>query len=140
MPDDGVLVACDMSEEWTAVARGYWEEAGVASKVDLRLAPALETLDALIADGQGGTFDWAFLDADKENYATYLERCHTLLRAGGVLAVDNVIWSGRVASPEVNDAATVSIRALNDKLVGDERFDHCMIGVADGVTLLRKRG
>lgn len=135
-----MLVACDTSEDWTSVARRYWAEAGVASKIDLRLAPALETLDALIADGQEGTFDWAFLDADKVNYDTYLERCHTLLRAGGVLAVDNVIWSGRVAMPECEDPATASIRALNDKLVGDERFDHCMIGVADGITLLRKRG
>lgn len=139
LPEDGTLVACDVSEEWTTIARRYWDEAGVGGRVQLRLGPALETLDALVADGHGASFDWAFVDADKANYDAYVERCHALLRPGGLLAIDNVIWSGRVAMPEVDDEDTAAIRALNVKLRDDSRFDHCMLGVADGVTLLRKR-
>src|SRR5579864_1248378 len=103
LPADGHIIACDVSEEWTAVARRYWREAGVEHKIDLRLRPALQTLDDLIALGQAGRFDFAFIDADKENYANYYERALVLLRPRGLIAVDNVLWSGRVIDPEVND-------------------------------------
>jgi caffeoyl-CoA O-methyltransferase len=139
LPDDGRIIACDVSEEWTALARRFWAEAGVADKIDLRLAPALETLDGLIAAGEGGSFDFAFIDADKVNYAGYYERALTLVRTGGLIAVDNVLWNGAVVDPEKNDDDTNAIRAFNTKVRNDERVTLSVIPLADGLTLARKR-
>ena len=127
LPADGRLIACDVSEEWTSIAKRYWQEAGVSDKIDLRIAPALETLDALIADGRGATFDFAFIDADKGNYAGYYERCLELLRPGGIVSVDNTLWSGAVADPENHSDDTVAIRTLNQLLYTDERVDSCVL-------------
>jgi predicted O-methyltransferase YrrM len=140
LPDDGRVIACDVSEEWTAVARRYWKRAGVDHKIDLRLAPATETLDALVAEGQGGTFDFAFIDADKTNYLAYYERTLALLRTGGLALVDNTLWSGRVADPEVADADTVALRHFNEVLHRDERVDLSLLPMGDGLTVVRKRG
>ena len=140
MPADGRLVCCDVSEEWTAIGRRHWEMAGVADRIDLRLGPALETLDGLIAEGGAGRWDMAFIDADKANYDGYYERCLTLLRPGGLVLVDNVLWSGAVADPARTDADTTALRALNAKLHGDERVMLAMLPVGDGLTLARKRG
>jgi caffeoyl-CoA O-methyltransferase len=139
LPDDGQIVACDVNEEWTAVARRYWREAGVESKIDLRIRPALETLDSLIAAGQGSRFDFAFIDADKENYHNYFERALVLVRPRGLIAIDNVLWSGRVLDPQVNDADTQAIRAFNEKLLTDERVWLTMLPVRDGLTLACKK-
>jgi len=139
LPEDGRLVACDVSEEWTAVARRYWARAGVDHKVTLHLRPAVETLDALLADGQAGTFDFAFIDADKGGYEAYCERCHALLRSGGLIAVDNVLWSGSVIDDANQEEDTRAIRAFNEARARDDRFDIAMLPVADGLTLLRKR-
>lgn len=116
LPDDGKLIACDISEEWTAVARRYWKEAGVERKIDLRLAPAIETLDGLLAAGQADAFDFAFIDADKKNYQNYFDRCLKLVRRGGVIAIDNVLWDGRVIDEAVSDDDTVAIREFNRRL------------------------
>lgn len=139
LPDDGRIVACDVSEEWTAVARRYWQAAGVAHKVELRLAPALETLDGLIMAGEAGRYDLAFIDADKTNYLAYYERVLTLLRPGGVVMTDNTLWSGRVADPEVGDADTVALRHYNEHLHRDERVDLSLVPIGDGLTLARKK-
>ena len=139
LPDEGRVVACDVSAEWTGIARKFWQEAGVAHKIDLRLAPALETMDALLAQGGSGTFDFAFLDAVKTEYAEYLEHVVRLLRPGGLLAVDNVLWSGRVADAAVRDTDTRALRSFNTALHQDERFDIAMVPVADGLTLARLR-
>lgn len=139
LPDDGQVIACDVSAPWTAIARRFWAEAGVAHKIDLRLAPALVTMDALLANGDAGRFDFIFLDAEKVEYDDYYERALRLLRPGGLIAIDNVLWSGRVADAAVNDASTRALRALNSKVHGDDRVDICMLPVADGLTLARKR-
>ena len=139
LPENGVLVACDVSEEWTAIGRRYWEEAGVAHKIELRLAPALETLDALLAEGNAETFDFAFIDADKEGYDAYYERALELVRLGGLIALDNTLWDGKVADPAATDVDTEAIRAINAKLVLDERVTLSLIPVGDGLTLARKR-
>jgi len=139
LPDDGRLTACDVSEEWTAVARRHWQAAGVGGRIELRLAPALETLTALLAAGEGGRFDLVFLDADKENYPAYAALALELLRPGGLLMVDNVLWSGRVADPSAQDADTAGIRALNSMLRDEPRVDLAMLPIADGLTLARKR-
>jgi len=139
LPSGGRIVACDVSEEYTCVARRYWKEAGIDDKIDLVLRPALETLDELLANGQAGTFDFAFIDADKSNYDNYYERALQLLRRGGLIAIDNTIWSGRVAKPEENDVDTVAIRKLNEKLHQDERVSLSMLTVGDGLTLAMKR-
>jgi caffeoyl-CoA O-methyltransferase len=139
LPDDGRVVACDVSEEWTRVAREHWKKAGVDHKIDLRLAPAADTLDALLKEGNAGAFDFAFVDADKANYANYYERCLKLVRAGGVIAFDNTLWSGAVIDPKADDADTKAIRALNDALARDERVDVAMLTVGDGLTLALKR-
>jgi predicted O-methyltransferase YrrM len=139
LPDDGVLVACDLSEEWTTIARDFWVRAGMASKIDLRIAPALETLAGLEAGGQSGAFDFAFIDADKENYDSYYEACLRLLRSGGLIVVDNALWGGQVMDPSFQDADTVSIRELNEKIRDDERVDATLLSVGDGVYLARKR-
>jgi predicted O-methyltransferase YrrM len=140
LPDDGHIIACDVSEEWTAVARRYWRRAGVEHKIDLRLAPATETLDALLAQGRDRTFDFAFIDADKTNYLEYYERTLALLRTGGLVLIDNTLWSGRVADPEVADADTVALRHFNEVLHRDERVDLALLPLGDGLTLARKRG
>ncbi len=139
LPPEGRIVACDVSEEWTAVARRYWLEAGVADKIDLRLAPALETLDGLLAAGEAASFDFAFIDAEKTEYIDYFERALGLLRPGGLLAVDNVLWNGAVADPAADDDDTNAIRAFNDKLRDDRRVTLSMVPVGDGLTLARKR-
>ncbi|HEY9647136.1 MAG TPA: class I SAM-dependent methyltransferase [Chroococcidiopsis sp.] len=140
LPPQGTIVACDISEEFTSVARRYWQDSGVAHKIDLRLAPALLTLDQLIADGQSNTFDFAFIDADKENYLHYYERVLQLVRPGGLIAIDNVLWSGRVAQPDLHDADTSSLRELNQLLHRDQRIVLSLVPIADGLTLALKRG
>jgi predicted O-methyltransferase YrrM len=139
LPDDGRIIACDVSEKWTSIARNYWRAAAVDHKIDLRLAPALETLDALIATGHTGSFDLAFIDADKTNYLAYYERVLVLLRQGGLLLVDNTLWSGKVADPEVADADTVALRHFNESLHADSRVDLSLLPMGDGLTLVRKR-
>jgi caffeoyl-CoA O-methyltransferase len=142
LPPDGRIVACDVSEEFTAIARRYWKTAGVAERIDLRLAPATATLDGLLREGKAGTFDFAFIDADKENYDAYYERSLQLLRKGGLIAIDNVLWDGKVADPAIadgKDVDTAAIRALNRKLVKDERVTLSMLPLADGLTLALKR-
>lgn len=139
LPGDGQVVALDVSREWTDIARRYWREAGVDDRIDLRIAPADQSLDALIADGARGTFDFAFIDADKENYAAYYERSLELLRPGGVIAVDNVLWSGSVADPSNREPDTEAIRDFNRKLHHDDRIELSMVPIADGLTLAVKR-
>jgi len=139
LPADGRLVCIDLSREWTDVARRYWAQAGVADKIELRLGPALDTLDAMVAEGQAGTFDFAFLDADKDNYPAYADRLLTLLRRGGLMAIDNVFWGGEVAQPEVDNVSVRGIRELNRMLASDERVSLSMVPIADGLTLARKR-
>ena len=139
LPPDGQLIACDVNPQWTSVAERYWREAGVAGKIDLRLAPAVETLQRLLAGGATGSFDYAFIDADKESYIDYYELSLRLLRPGGLILVDNVLWGGRVADPGAQDQATDAIRRFNLHLKEDARVDLSMIPVADGLTLARKR-
>ncbi len=139
LPADGRVIACDVSEPYTAIARRYWAEAGVADKIELRLAPALETLDGLLAEGAAGGFDFIFIDADKGSYDTYYERALALLRPGGLIAVDNVLWSGAVADKSRQDADTRAIRALNAKLLGDRRVAISLVPIGDGLMLARKR-
>lgn len=139
LPADGRVVACDIDPEMTAIAQRYWTEAGVAEKIDLRVAPAAETLDGLLADGQAGSFDFAFVDADKANYGTYVEQALALLRPGGLLAVDNVLWDGKVADPSADDEDTLAIRAVNESLHRDERVSLSLVPIGDGLTLARKR-
>jgi caffeoyl-CoA O-methyltransferase len=139
LPADGRIVACDISEKWTQIARRYWREAGVEEKIDLRLAPASDTLDALLREGQAGSFDFAFIDADKTGYARYYDRCFELLRPGGLIAVDNTLWYARVIDETVQDEDTVALRAFNRKLAADTRIDLVLLPVGDGLTLARKR-
>lgn len=140
LPDDGVLVTCDTSKDYTAVARRYWEEAGVTERIDLRLGPALDTLDALAdEEGQARSYDFAFIDADKENYAAYYERCLNLMRTGGVIAFDNTLWGGAVADESDTEPDTIAIRELNEQLYADERVDISLVPIGDGLTLCRKR-
>jgi len=139
LPDGGEMVCCDVSEEYTSVARRYWAEAGVEERITLRLAPAVETLDALITEGRTGTFDMAFIDADKENYQNYFECCLTLIRPGGLIAIDNVLWNGRVIDPTDDSVDTEAIRAFNAGLKNDDRVTVSLLSVADGLTLARKR-
>ncbi len=139
LPADGRIVACDVSEEWTAVARRYWAEAGVEGKIDLHIAPAAQTLAGLLSAGEAGSFDFAFIDADKEGYDGYYESCIELLRPGGLLAIDNVLWGGAVVDPAADDPDTVAIRALNRKIHADDRVDISLIPIADGLSLVRKR-
>lgn len=139
LPPEGKIVACDVNIFSTAVARRYWQEAGVADKIDLRLAPALQTLEELLRDGQAETFDFAFIDADKENYEQYYERSLQLVRPGGLIAIDNVLWSGRVAEPQVQDEDTLTLRSLNEKLHQDERIAMSVVPIGDGLTLALKR-
>jgi predicted O-methyltransferase YrrM len=138
LPADGKIVACDVSEEYTSIARRYWQQAGVADKIDLHIAPALETLNNLLAAGEAGTFDFAFIDADKGNYENYYERSLELIRPGGLIAIDNVLWSGKVADPELQDNQTNKIRAFNRKLHQDSRITLSLVPIADGLTLAIK--
>lgn len=140
LPQDGRLLACDVSAEFTAVGRPFWREAGVEQKIELVLAPALETLDARLAAGEEAAYDFAFIDADKPGYDSYYERCLRLLRPGGLVAIDNVLWSGHVARPAGDDDAdTAALQALNDRLHADDRVDLAMLPIGDGLTLARKR-
>ncbi|MBC7545235.1 MAG: class I SAM-dependent methyltransferase [Candidatus Sericytochromatia bacterium] len=139
LPADGKIVACDVNEAFTDIARRYWAEAGVADKIDLRLAPATETLDALIASGAAGTFDFAFIDADKSNYDAYYERTLTLMRPGGLIGFDNTLWGGAVADPTFQDCDTIALRTLNAKLHTDDRVAISMLPIGDGLTLVLKR-
>ena len=139
LPEDGRVVACDISEEYTRIARRYWKEAGVDDTIDLRIAPALDTLDALLDDGQAGMFDFAFIDADKQQYDAYYERSLQLLRSGGLVVLDNVFRDGRVADPDIDNESVQAIQRLNEKLHTDERIHLSMIPVADGLTLALKK-
>lgn len=136
LPADGHLLCCDVSEEWTAIARRHWAAAGVADRIELRLGPALDTLRALPAEE---AFDLAFVDADKPSYAAYVDELHPRVRTGGLVLVDNTLWDGKVLDPSADDTDTVAIRALNDALATDDRWDAVLLPVADGLTLLRKR-
>ena len=139
LPADGKIVACDVDKKSTAIASRYWQEAEVSHKIDLHLAPALETLDQLITSGQTNSFDFAFIDADKRNYHNYYELCLKLIRPGGLIAIDNVLWFGRVADPNDSDKRTIAIRELNQKLSQDSRVKISLIPIADGLTLALKK-
>ena len=139
LPQDGLLIACDVSDEYTRIGKPFWIEAGVSGRIDLRIAPATETLRALLANGEAGKFDFAFIDADKKNYDAYYELILQLLRPGGVIALDNMIWSGKVADPSVQDDDTKALRALNRKMKDDTRVDMVLVTIRDGVMVARKR-
>jgi predicted O-methyltransferase YrrM len=137
LPAGGRLICCDVSEEWTAVGRKAWADAGVGDRIELKIGPAADTLDRMIGNGLSGEFDFAFIDADKENYERYYEQCLILVRKGGLIAIDNMLWDGAVADPSNHTASTVAIRALNLKLRDDPRIDFCLIPVGDGIALAR---
>ncbi|MDR3477083.1 MAG: class I SAM-dependent methyltransferase [Gammaproteobacteria bacterium] len=139
LPTEGKVIGCDINGEWTKIARRFWDEAGMSHKIDLRLAPAMTTLQSLIDDGETNTFDFAFIDADKANYINYYEQCLVLVRPGGLIAIDNVLWGGDVADPAITDANTNVIRELNDKVFRDERVAISLLPIGDGLTLARKR-
>ena len=139
LPFDGRLVACDVSEEFTAIARRYWQEAGVDPIIRLHLAPAIETLDGLLADGEGGTFDFAFIDADKSGYLTYYELILDRMRPGGLIVIDNALYGGGVVDPESTDTNVIAIRAFNDAVAADDRVECSLVNVGDGLMLIRKR-
>jgi caffeoyl-CoA O-methyltransferase len=139
LADDARIIACDISDEWTGIARRYWAEAGVAGKIELRLGPAVATLDQLLAQGHAGTIDFAFIDADKGNYWKYYERSLMLLRKGGLVAVDNVLWGGRVIDPSNDESDTQAIRQFNQRMAGDTRVDISMLPIGDGLTLAVKK-
>lgn len=139
LPEDGRLVCCDVSREWTDVGIPFWERAGVRERIDLRIAPALQTLDTLIAAGGGDSYDLAFIDADKTNYRNYFERCLQLVRPGGLLMFDNTLWGGAVADPEDHDEDTLALRTLNELLLVDQRVSVSLVPIGDGLTLARKR-
>ena len=141
LPPDGFILACDLEAAFVAVGRPFWERAGVAGRIQVALGPALATLDARLASGEAGTYDFAFIDADKGNYDGYYERCLTLLRPGGLIALDNMLWSGRVARPAdpALDPDTCALQRLNTRLHGDERVDLSLVPIGDGLTLARKR-
>ena len=140
LPDDGKIIACDKDEQYTNIARLYWERANVSQKIDLRIAPAQLTLEQLIADGQENTFDFAFIDADKRSYSIYYEQVLKLIRPGGLMAIDNVLWSGRVADPNNTDKRTIAIREFNQQLHQDERVNISLVPISDGLTLAMKLG
>ena len=135
LPEDGEIVACDISKEWTSIGKQKWEQAGVSHKIDLKLGPAVDTLDTLLQEGQQGSFDFAFIDADKANYPAYYEKCLKLVRKGGVIAIDNVLWGGSVIDSKRNDEDTKAIRELNDFIINDERVSISMVPIGDGLTL-----
>jgi predicted O-methyltransferase YrrM len=139
LPEDGKLIACDVNEEWTSVGRRYWKEAGVDKKIDLRLAPAVETLNHLLRDDGADSFDFAFIDADKQNYDTYYETCLKLVRPGGLIALDNMLWHGSTAGPPSDDPETRTLQQLNLKIRDDARVDASLVSIGDGVMLARRR-
>ena len=139
LPDDGKAVCCDVNAEWTSIGKRFWAEAGVAAKIDLRLAPGAQTLTALVESGAAGSFDIAFIDADKTNYGAYYELCLQLLRPNGLLLVDNVLWSGKVADASVQTADTLAIRALNTHVAGDPRVEASLLPIGDGLMVARKK-
>ena len=140
LPDDGRIIACDVSDEFTSIARRYWQEAGMNHKISLHIAPALETLDRLIANDGSGTFDFAFIDADKNNYGAYYDRCFQLVRQGGLILVDNVLWYGRVANPAMDsDKRTQAIKDINQQIYHDDRVQISLIPIGDGLTIARKK-
>ena len=139
LPDDGKIVACDVSEEYTAIARRYWQRAGVDQKIDLYLAPAAQTLDELITAGEEGRFDFAYIDADKTGYDAYYERCLRLLRPNGLITIDNVLWSGDVVDEDTSDDDTIALRALNAKIGRDQRVDATLLPIGDGLMVVRKK-
>ena len=136
LPEDGKLICCDVSEEWTSIARRYWEKAGLSGRIELRLGPAADTLRALPDEE---SFDFAFIDADKTGYRTYYEEILKRLRPGGLIAIDNVLWGGRIVSPDAQDESTLALREINDLVVSDSRVDSVMLAISDGLTLVRKR-
>lgn len=138
LPDDGSIVACDVDERWTSIGRRYWKEAGVEDKIDLRIAPAVETLEQLVDEGRTGSFDFAFIDADKEHYAEYYERCLMLVRSRGLIAIDNTLWSGAVADAADNGDDTLAIRAFNQHVYADDRVTMSLLPIGDGLTLAVK--
>ncbi len=139
LPPDGKLIACDVSTEFTSIASKYWQEAGVTDKIDLYIAPALETLDRLLTEDNAETFDFAFIDADKNNYSAYYEKCLQLIRPGGLILIDNVLWYGRVADPKMDhDKRTQSIKKINHKIHNDNRVQISLIPIGDGLTIARK--
>jgi len=138
LPDDGELICCDNSDEWTSLARKYWKLTGLENKISLHLQDALETLQALLDDGQAGSFDFIFIDADKQNYQTYYEQSLKLLRRGGLIAVDNTLWSGHVADPENTEPGTRAIRSFNEALSNDTRVKISLVPIGDGLTLVYK--
>ena len=139
LPPHGHVTACEVSEEYATVARRWWAEAGVADRIEIRVAPAIETLDRLLEDGMAGRFDFAFIDADKQGYVEYWERCLLLVRRGGLIAVDNVLWDGRVADPENREESTAAIRAFNVRARDDDRVNLSLVPIGDGLTLARVR-
>jgi predicted O-methyltransferase YrrM len=138
LPADGQLVACDVSEEWTGIARRYWQRAGLAERIELHLAPARETLATLLESDRAGSFDFAFVDADKSSYDEYYEACLQLVRSGGLIAIDNTLWEGAVVDPSIHDADTDAIRAINRKVSDDPRVDSVLVTIGDGLMLARK--
>lgn len=140
LPPDGHLLCCDLSEEWTNIAKAYWQEAGLRDRIELRLAPGLETLDTLLREGEGGSYDLAFVDADKVNYPNYYALCLRLLRPGGVLMFDNTLWGGATADASRQDEDTLGIRRLNALVHEDARVSASLVPIGDGLTLIRKRG
>jgi predicted O-methyltransferase YrrM len=138
LPEDGTLIACDVSEEWTSIGRAHWREAGVADRIDLRIGPALETLAALIADGGAGSFDLAFIDAHKPEYDAYYEACLKLVRVGGLIVFDNMLQGGKIVKPSASDEGVAAVRLLNAKLAIDDRIDMVLLPVGDGMTLARR--
>jgi caffeoyl-CoA O-methyltransferase len=139
LPEDGVVIACDVSHEWTQIGRRFWREAGVDHKIDLRLGPGVETLQSLLDNGNAGSFDFAFIDADKSNYDHYYELCLKLVRHGGVIALDNTLWHGDIIDVSLQDADTLAMRAINAKVHADERVDSVLVPIGDGMMLARKR-
>ncbi len=139
MPADGELIACDMNKEWTSIARRYWQKAGLTDRIKLKLAPALKTLNVLLADGQAGHFDFAFIDADKANYKNYYECCLELIRPGGIIVIDNMLWGGAVADETDDSEDTQAIRELNDHIHHDERVEISLLPMGDGLSLVRRR-
>lgn len=139
LPEDGRIIACDVNEKWTSIARQFWREAGVEHKIELKLQPASRTLEELLAADGEGKYDYAFIDADKTGYAGYYEQLLKLIRPGGLILIDNTLWSGKVADPKESDPSTVALRSLNAQIKDDERVDVSLVPIGDGVTLVRKR-
>lgn len=139
LPQGGKLICCDISDEWTSIGRKYWDEANVSQKIDLRLAPAVETLNSLLKEGRENSFDFAFIDADKVGYDSYYELCLRLIRPGGLIVLDNMLWDGAVADPKIQDETTLALRRLNEKISHDSRVNFCLMTVGDGLMLVRKK-